>query len=41
VLQGWELGDYVACLERYRDEGLDVTAEPVVGLGSVCRRTSA
>ena len=21
VLQGWDLGDYVACLERYRDEG--------------------
>jgi hypothetical protein len=38
VLQGWELGDYVACLELYRTEGLDLTIEPVVGLGSVCRR---
>ena len=38
VLQGWDLGDYVACLEGYRDEGLDLTTEPVVGLGSVCRR---
>ena len=38
VLQGWDLGDYVACAERYRDEGLDLATEPVVGLGSVCRR---
>jgi hypothetical protein len=38
VLQGWDLGDYVACAERYRDAGLDLSAEPVVGLGSVCRR---
>jgi hypothetical protein len=38
VLQGWDIGDYVACLERYRDEGLDLSTEPVVGLGSVCRR---
>jgi hypothetical protein len=38
VLQGWELRDYVACVELYRDEGLDLTTEPVVGLGSVCRR---
>jgi hypothetical protein len=38
VLQGWALADYVACAERYREEGLDLTSEPVVGLGSVCRR---
>src|SRR5262245_23954240 len=38
VLQGWDLADYVACLERYRDEGLDLATEPVVGLGSICRR---
>jgi hypothetical protein len=38
VLQGWDLGDYVACAECYHDHGLDLTVEPVVGLGSVCRR---
>ena len=38
VLQGWDLSDYVACAERYHDNGLDLAAEPVVGLGSVCRR---
>jgi hypothetical protein len=38
VLQGWRLGEYLACAERYRDAGVDLAAEPVVGLGSVCRR---
>jgi hypothetical protein len=38
VLQGWHLGDYVVCAELYRIAGIDLTAEPVVGLGSVCRR---
>lgn len=38
VLQGWVLSDYLACVDRYDDAGLDLTAEPVVGLGSVCRR---
>jgi hypothetical protein len=38
VLQGWRLADYVACAELYRAEGFDLTAEPVIGLGSVCRR---
>jgi hypothetical protein len=38
VLQGWSLADYERCAERYERAGLDLTAEPVVGLGSVCRR---
>jgi hypothetical protein len=38
VLQGWQLGDYVACAELYRQAGIDLTAERLVGLGSVCRR---
>lgn len=38
VLQGWQIGDYVACAERYRDEGVDLEKVPLVGLGSVCRR---
>jgi hypothetical protein len=38
VLQGWQLADYVACAERYRAAGIDLTGEPLVGLGSVCRR---
>lgn len=40
VLQGWQLADYVACAERYRDEGIDLTKVSTVGLGSVCRRQS-
>ncbi len=38
VLQGWSLADYLACVELYRDAGVNLTEEPLVGLGSVCRR---
>ncbi|MFG2694834.1 hypothetical protein [Kitasatospora sp. NPDC048407] len=38
VLQGWELGDYQRCADLYEKAGIDLAAEPVVGLGSVCRR---
>ncbi len=38
VLQGWSLGDYWRHVEDYDRAGLDLRAEPVVGVGSVCRR---
>lgn len=38
VVQGWRGRDYVRCAEMYADAGVDLTAEPVVGVGSVCRR---
>lgn len=38
VLQGYTVGQYLACVERYTAAGIDLTAEPLVGLGSVCRR---
>ena len=38
VLQGFELSDYERCADRYAAAGCDLAAEPVVGLGSVCRR---
>jgi hypothetical protein len=38
VLQGWRLEDYRRCADMYAEAGVDLTAEPVVGLGSVCRR---
>lgn len=38
VLQGWSLEDYQRCADLYADAGVDLTAAPVVGLGSVCRR---
>lgn len=34
VLQGWERDDYLRCAEMYQD----LADEPVVGVGSVCRR---
>ena len=38
VLQGWTKADYLRCVERYERIGVDLWAEPVVGIGSVCRR---
>ena len=38
VLQGWELDDYKTCFERFEAQGVDLRSEPIVGLGSVCRR---
>lgn len=38
VLQGWRLADYVRCADMYAAAGVDLAAEPIVGLGSVCRR---
>jgi len=38
VLQGWELDDYLACWDEYSEQGVDLEQEPLVGLGTVCRR---
>ena len=38
VLQGWTVDDYLRCRGLYEDAGVDLTVEPTVGLGSVCRR---
>lgn len=40
VLQGWTLPDYLRCARMYADAGIDLTHEPTVGLGTVCRRQS-
>ena len=38
VLQGWSTADYLRCADRYERARVDLTAEPLVALGSVCRR---
>ena len=38
VLQGWVLDDYLRQVEMFEAAGVDLEAEPVVGVGSVCRR---
>ena len=38
VLQGWTIQDYIACIDQYRAQGIDLTQEPLVGVGSLCRR---
>jgi hypothetical protein len=40
VLQGWHPSTYTECAEMYQRAGVDLAAEPVVGVGSVCRRQS-
>ena len=38
VLQGWRRDDYLRHVEMYEQGGVDLAREPLVGLGSVCRR---
>lgn len=38
VLQGWEPDDYLRHVEMYGRYRVNLDAEPVVGVGSVCRR---
>ncbi|MGI5507429.1 DUF7221 family queuine tRNA-ribosyltransferase-like protein [Lentzea sp. CA-135723] len=40
VLQGWTIEDYLRHIEMYRAAGIDLTAEDLVGVGSICRRDS-
>lgn len=38
VLQGWTPEDYMTHVAMYRDAGLKLADEKIVGVGSVCRR---
>jgi hypothetical protein len=38
VVQGWTLDHYHWCLQLYDMAGVDLCTEPVVGIGSTCRR---
>jgi hypothetical protein len=38
VLQGFTQAEYLDCVTQYHDAGVDLAAEPTVGIGSVCRR---
>ncbi len=41
VLQGWGMWDYDRHLEQYAKAGVDLTREPLVGVGTVCRRQNS
>ncbi|GLZ30826.1 hypothetical protein Lesp02_30150 [Lentzea sp. NBRC 105346] len=41
TLQGWKLSDYERCADLYHRAGIDLAAEPLVGIGTVCRRQSS
>jgi hypothetical protein len=38
VIQGYVRAEYEHCADLYQRAGIDLTGEPLVGLGSVCRR---
>jgi hypothetical protein len=38
VLQGWGVAEYWRCQELYEAAGVDLAAEKLVGVGTVCRR---
>lgn len=38
VLQGWSVGSYLHHIDDYARAGVDLAAEPLVGVGTVCRR---
>ena len=38
VLQGWTRDDYLRHVEMYDNAGINLENEPIVGLGSICRR---
>lgn len=41
VLQGWQCDDYLDHIEQYAAAGVDLTEEPIVGVGSICRRQAS
>ncbi len=38
VLQGWTMGDYYDCWELYEKAGVNLRAQPIVPVGTMCRR---
>ena len=40
ALQGWEPDDYLRHIDLYQKVGIDLTEEPLVGMGTFCRRAS-
>ncbi|ATE53605.1 deazapurine DNA modification protein DpdA family protein [Actinosynnema pretiosum] len=38
VIQGYTADQYRHCIDLYEHVGIDLSAEPLVGIGSVCRR---
>jgi hypothetical protein len=38
TIQGWDLADYLRCVQMYAQAGVNLAELPRVGIGSVCRR---
>ncbi len=41
VLQGWTRGDYEDCVELYLKAGVDLFKQPIVPVGTMCRRQAS
>ena len=41
VLQGQTIKEYMKCFEKFETAGFNLKQEPIVGIGSVCRRNSS
>lgn len=41
VLQGWTRGCYLDCVDLYAQAGVDLWKEPLVGVGTTCRRQNS
>jgi len=41
TLQGYTVADYMRCAQMYRDAGVRLEDHALIGLGSVCRRSSS
>lgn len=41
VLQGWQCDDYLDHIDQYRAAGIDLTTEPIVGVGTICKRQAS
>lgn len=38
IIQGFTLAQYLRCVRMFREAGVDLLSEPLVGIGSMCRR---
>lgn len=38
VIQGWAVPDYLDHIDQYTAAGIDLRQQPIVGVGSICRR---
>lgn len=38
VIQGWDMDDYLRCVDMYYSAGIELHTLPLIGVGTICRR---